>query len=54
MTILTSDKSSYYDFIKPLLMDEESRRMFRVPARYTFTVFSEAGKQGYLVPQEII
>jgi predicted TIM-barrel fold metal-dependent hydrolase len=30
------DKKSWYEFIKPLLMDEESRRQFSMPAQYMF------------------
>ena len=30
------DKKSWYEFIKPLLMDEESRRQFAMPAQYMF------------------
>lgn len=32
----TDDKGSWYDFLKPLLMDEESREMFKFPAEYMF------------------
>jgi len=30
------DKSQWYEFIKPLLMDEESRNSFSMPAQYMF------------------
>jgi predicted TIM-barrel fold metal-dependent hydrolase len=30
------DKKGWYDFMKPLLMDEESRRQFAMPAQYMF------------------
>jgi len=36
LSIGTDDNSSWYDFMKPLLMDEESRRIFKMPAQYMF------------------
>lgn len=33
---ISEDNSEYYDFIKPLLMDEQSRQMFKMPAQYMF------------------
>src|SRR5262245_28387361 len=30
------DKKAWYEFIKPILMDEESRRQFAMPAQYMF------------------
>ena len=45
MAIPTSEKSNYYDFIKPLLMDEESRQMFQMPAQYMFKDIPDTGKQ---------
>ena len=36
MAIPNNDTSDYYDFIKPLLMDEQSRQMFKMPAQYMF------------------
>ena len=36
MAIPNNDTSDYYDFIKPLLMDEESRQQFQMPAEYMF------------------
>src|SRR5690349_20422824 len=32
----TDDRGTWYDFIKPLLMDQESREMFKMPAEYMF------------------
>jgi predicted TIM-barrel fold metal-dependent hydrolase len=32
----SDDRGSWYDFLKPLLMDEESREMFKFPAEYMF------------------
>ena len=32
----TDDRGTWYDFLKPLLMDEESREQFRFPAEYMF------------------
>lgn len=37
------DNSSWYDFMKPLLMDEESRTMFKMPAQYMFKDIPQAG-----------
>lgn len=45
MGIPGEDNSSWYDFIRPLLMDEESRQMFKMPAQYMFKDIPEAGKQ---------
>ena len=45
LAIPTSEKSNYYDFIKPLLMDEESRQMFQMPAQYMFKDIPDTGKQ---------
>jgi uncharacterized protein len=32
----TDDRGTWYDFMKPLLMDSESREMFKMPAEYMF------------------
>ncbi|HXC52319.1 MAG TPA: amidohydrolase family protein [Candidatus Limnocylindrales bacterium] len=32
----TDDRGTWYDFMKPLLMDHESREMFKMPAEYMF------------------
>ena len=45
LAIPTSEKSNYYDFIKPLLMDEESRQMFQMPAQYMFKDIPDTGVQ---------
>jgi len=39
------DNSDWYDFIKPLLMDEESRTMFKMPAQYMFKDIPDTGKK---------
>src|SRR5690606_10830443 len=39
------DNSRWYDFIKPLLMDEESRTMFKMPAQYMFKDIPDTGKK---------
>ena len=36
LAVPNNDTSNYYDFIKPLLMDEQSRAMFKMPAQYMF------------------
>src|SRR5690606_21069228 len=45
MGIPGEDNSRWYEFIKPLLMDEESRQMFKMPAQYMFKDIPEAGEQ---------
>ncbi len=39
------DNSGWYDFIKPLLLDEESRMMFKMPAQYMFKDIPQTGKK---------
>ena len=39
------DNSQWYEFIKPLLMDEESRTMFKMPAQYMFKDIPDTGKK---------
>jgi predicted TIM-barrel fold metal-dependent hydrolase len=36
ISIPTDDASSWYEFMKPLLMDPESRQLFKMPAEYMF------------------
>jgi predicted TIM-barrel fold metal-dependent hydrolase len=45
LSIPGEDNSDWYEFIKPLLMDEESREMFSMPAEYMFKDIPHAGKQ---------
>ena len=40
LSVPNQETSNYYDFIKPLLMDEESRQMFQMPAQYLLVVES--------------
>ncbi|CAA0119147.1 Uncharacterised protein [BD1-7 clade bacterium] len=43
------DNSQWYEFMKPLLMDKESRTMFKMPAQYMFKDIPEAGdKEDYV------
>ncbi|MCY4045853.1 MAG: amidohydrolase family protein [Cellvibrionales bacterium] len=37
------DNSSWYDFMKPLLMDEQSKKLFKMPAQYMFKDIPQAG-----------
>ena len=37
--------SQWYEFMKPLLMDEESRNMFKMPAQYMFKDIPDSGKK---------
>ncbi len=32
----SADRATWYDFMKPLLMDQESRELFKMPAEYMF------------------
>jgi len=45
MAIPNDGKSNYYDFIRPLLMDEESRQQFQMPAQYMFKDVPDVGGQ---------
>ncbi len=45
MNIPESDTSTWYDFIKPLLMDEESHNIFKMPAAYMFKDIPEIAEQ---------
>ncbi len=56
MGIPTSgDNKEIYDFLKPLLMDEQSRKMFSMPAQYMFKDIPQSGgeedKVGWVVKQ---
>jgi uncharacterized protein len=45
MGIPAEDNSDWYEFIKPMLMDEQSHNQFKMPAQYMFTAIPQAGKQ---------
>jgi uncharacterized protein len=49
------EASGIYDFLKPLLMDEQSRTMFKMPAQYMFKDIPDtteaADKVGWVVAQ---
>jgi len=55
MGIPAEDNSGWYEFIKPMLMDEESHKLFKMPAQYMFKDIPQAGKQtdyaAYVVQQ---
>ena len=40
----TEDHSDWYENFKPLLKDEQSREMFKMPAQYMFKDIPETGK----------
>ena len=43
------DNSQWYEFMKPLLMDKESRMMFKMPAQYMFKDIPDSGsKEDYI------
>ncbi|MFT4918537.1 MAG: putative TIM-barrel fold metal-dependent hydrolase, partial [Zhongshania aliphaticivorans] len=45
LSVPGEDNSQWYEFMKPLLMDEESRTMFKMPAQYMFKDIPESGKK---------
>ncbi len=45
MNIPDEDPTGWYEFIKPLLLDEESRKVFKMPAQYLFKNIPEIGEQ---------
>jgi len=45
MGIPGEDNSGWYEFIRPMLMDEESHTMFKMPAQYMFKDIPKAGRQ---------
>ena len=45
MNIPDGDSTGWYEFIKPLLLDEESRKVFKMPAQYMFKNIPEIGEQ---------
>ena len=45
LNIPGEDNSGWYEFMKPLFLDEESRKVFKMPAQYMFKDIPETGKQ---------
>lgn len=45
LNIPGEDQSGWYEFMKPLLLDRESRQVFEMPAQYMFKNIPDAGKQ---------
>ena len=45
LNIPGEDNSSWYEFMKPLFLDEESRKVFKMPAQYMFRNIPEIGPQ---------
>lgn len=45
LAIPGEDPSSWYEFMKPLLLDRQSRELFKMPAQYMFKDIPETGKQ---------
>ena len=41
----SEDNSDWYNFMRPLLMDQESLEMFKMPAQYMFKDIPNTGKQ---------
>jgi hypothetical protein len=42
---VSEDNTEWYEAFKPLLMDEESRNMFKMPAQYMFKDIPRTGKR---------
>ena len=55
LNIPGEDNSDWYAFMKPLLLDHESRHQFKMPAEYMFKNIPDAGKRddyiGYTIEQ---
>ena len=45
MNIPGVDNSSWYDFMKPLFLDEQSRNLFKMPVEYMFRNIPDAGER---------
>ncbi len=45
MNIPGDDNSQWYEFMKPLFLDDESRRVFEMPAQYMYKDIPETGEQ---------
>jgi len=45
LNIPGEDNSAWYESMKPLLLDDESRNVFKMPAQYMFKDIPQAGKQ---------
>ncbi len=45
LNIPGDDNSRWYDFMKPLLLDAQSRTLFKMPAAYMFKDIPQTGKQ---------
>ena len=45
LSVPGEENSQWYEFMKPLLMDEESRNMFKMPAQYMFKDIPDSGKK---------
>lgn len=45
MNIPDGDPTAWYEFMKPLLLDEESRKVFTMPAQYMFKNIPDVGDQ---------
>ncbi len=45
LNIPGEDQSAWYEFMKPLLLDDESRTVFKMPAQYLFKHIPEIAKQ---------
>lgn len=45
LSVPGEDNSGWYEFMKPLLLDEQSRAQFSMPAQYMFKDIPQAGQQ---------
>ena len=48
LAVPNDDTSNFYDFIRPLLMDERSRQMFKMPAQYMFKDLPVGKRDDYI------
>jgi hypothetical protein len=45
LSVPGEDNSGWYDFMAPLLLDQQSRELFKMPAQYMFKDIPQAGKR---------
>ena len=50
LAIPGDDSSTFYDWIKPLLMDRESHELFSMPAQYMFKDIPDTSDKEMLSP----
>ena len=53
LNIPGEDNSHWYEFIKPMLMDQESRDFFEMPAQYMFKNIPDIGEKSDFISYTI-